>query len=293
MPDDVDAPAPSCRGGARTRTSCSWRRARRHPGPCCPVSAAVSVRRPLIRMIWTSIQACISRWRTMASSIVPFALRDARRWCRARVSKRRWLGRGRRAALEAERGHGDLPPVVHAADDVLLRAAGVVEEHLVELGRAVGLHDRAHLDAGLLHRHEEVRDALVLRRVRVGAGEQEDVVGVLRLGRPDLLAVDHPLVAVEHGLGLQRREVGAGVRLAEALAPRDLALQDLAGGTAASAPRCPTAGSSGPTSVSPKKSARIGAPARANSSLSTTFSMIERPLPPYSFGHDAQIQPPS
>src|SRR5581483_3892048 len=49
----------------------------------------------------------------------------------------------------------------------------------------------------------------------------------------------------------------------------------------------------GPTSVSPKKSARIGAWARANSSFSTTFSMIDRPLPPYSLGHDAQIQPPS
>ena len=48
----------------------------------------------------------------------------------------------------------------------------------------------------------------------------------------------------------------------------------------------------GPTRVSPKKSARIGAPALANSSLTTTASMVERPLPPYSFGHEAQIQPP-
>ena len=48
----------------------------------------------------------------------------------------------------------------------------------------------------------------------------------------------------------------------------------------------------GPTSVSPKKSARSGASTRANSSLSTTDSMSERPLPPYSLGHDAQIQPP-
>ena len=49
----------------------------------------------------------------------------------------------------------------------------------------------------------------------------------------------------------------------------------------------------GPTSVSPKKSARSGAPARWNSSASTTDSMVDRPLPPYSLGHDAQIQPPS
>ena len=49
----------------------------------------------------------------------------------------------------------------------------------------------------------------------------------------------------------------------------------------------------GPTRVSPKKSARSGASARANSSLSTTDSIRERPLPPYSLGQEAQIQPPS
>ena len=49
----------------------------------------------------------------------------------------------------------------------------------------------------------------------------------------------------------------------------------------------------GPTSVSPKKSARIGALARANSSASTTPSIVDRPLPPYSLGHVAQIHPPS
>ena len=49
----------------------------------------------------------------------------------------------------------------------------------------------------------------------------------------------------------------------------------------------------GPTSVSPKKSARSGASARANSSLRTTCSRRERPLPPYSVGQLAQIQPPA
>ena len=56
-----------------------------------------------------------------------------------------------------------------------------------------------------------------------------------------------------------------------------------------SVPHC---SSVGPTSVSPKKSARIGAFARANSSATTTPSIVVRPLPPYSLGHVAQIQPP-
>ena len=59
---------------------------------------------------------------------------------------------------------------------------------------------------------------------------------------PDLLAVDDPLVAVEHGLGAQVGQVGAGVGLAEALAPGDLAREDLRAGRTSSAPPTPTAG---------------------------------------------------
>ena len=112
-------------------------------------------------------------------------------------------------------------PLFTPADDVVLRAADVGEEDLVELGGAVDLLDRADLDARLLHGDEEVGDAGVLGGVGVGAGQQEDVVGVLGLGGPDLLAVDHPLVAVELGPGLERRPGRSGVGLAEPLAPRD------------------------------------------------------------------------
>ena len=48
--------------------------------------------------------------------------------------------------------------------------------------------------------------------VGIGAGQQEAVVGELGLGGPHLLAVDDPLVAVEHGRRLERGEVRAGVR---------------------------------------------------------------------------------
>ena len=73
---------------------------------------------------------------------------------------------------------------------------------------------------------EEERDALVLRPAGVGAAEGEDPVGELRLAGPDLLAVDHPLVAVESGPGGHRRQVAPGARLAEALAPELLAPED-------------------------------------------------------------------
>ena len=66
----------------------------------------------------------------------------------------------------------------------------------------------------------------MLRRVRVGAREQEDPVGVVRLAGPDLLTVDHEVVAVPDGARLQRREIGAGAGFAVALAPLHLARRD-------------------------------------------------------------------
>ncbi len=107
------------------------------------------------------------------------------------------------------------------------RDAHVVEEDLVEVVGPAGLAQRAHVDAGRTHVDDEVRDAPVLRGVEVGAGEQDGPVGRPGAGVPHLLAVDHPLVAVAHGAGAQRREVGAGAGLAVELAPDLLAADDL------------------------------------------------------------------
>ena len=56
-------------------------------------------------------------------------------------------GGGGALPWKQDRFRSILRAVVQAADDVVLRAAGVGEEHLVELGCAVGLHDAADLDA--------------------------------------------------------------------------------------------------------------------------------------------------
>ncbi len=64
----------------------------------------------------------------------------------------------------------------------------------------------------------------MLRRVGVGAREQQPVARLVRLRRPDLRAVHDPLVAVADGAGRQAGDVGTGAGLAEELAP------DLLGG---------------------------------------------------------------
>ena len=71
-------------------------------------------------------------------------------------------------------------------------------------------------------------DSPCASHVGVGAREQDAPVRDVGVARPDLVAVDHELVAVARRGRAQRREVGAGVGLAETLAP-PLASADQAG----------------------------------------------------------------
>ena len=130
------------------------------------------------------------------------------------------------AALEGQRGQGHPPAVADLADDVVDGGAGAVEEDLVELGGAGQLGDGPDLDAGLVHGHEQVGQALVPGRARVGAADDEAPVGLVGERRPHLLAGDDPLVPVEHGPGLDVGQVAAGVGLGVALAPELGALTD-------------------------------------------------------------------
>ena len=83
--------------------------------------------------------------------------------------------------------------------------------------------DRAHLDAGEVHRDDEVRDAAVLRAVGARARDEDAELGVIGERRPDLLAVHDVDVTVAHRTRREAREVGTRARLAEQLAPHLLA----------------------------------------------------------------------
>ena len=122
-------------------------------------------------------------------------------------------------ALTREHRHRDAPSVVHLAEPERVVGARVVEEHLVERSVARDVPQRTHGDAGLVHRHEERGDPLVLRTLRVGAGEQQSVRRLVGEARPHLLAREGPDVAVTHRSRRQRGDVGARPRLGEELAP--------------------------------------------------------------------------
>ncbi len=72
---------------------------------------------------------------------------------------------------------------------------------------------------------EHHRQPAVARLRRAGAHERDAPLRHAGLRRPDLVTVDHPVVAVAHRLRAQRREVAARVGLGEALAPRFVAAQ--------------------------------------------------------------------
>ena len=114
---------------------------------------------------------------------------------------------------------------MHLAQDVGRRHTYSLEEHLVEVGVARHLAQRAHRDAGRVHVDDQHRDALALGARRVGPGEAGGEVAVLRTRGPHLLSVDDELAAIETGARLHAREVRAGSGLAEELAPDVLAAQ--------------------------------------------------------------------
>ena len=114
---------------------------------------------------------------------------------------------------------GDAPAPVDLADGVFHRHADIGEDHVIGLVQAVHQHDRPDLDSRRLQVHEDEADALLLAPALGRADQQETPVGPVRLGGPDLGAVDHPIVPVAHRARAQRGEVGARLRLGIALAP--------------------------------------------------------------------------
>ena len=105
---------------------------------------------------------------------------------------------------------------------------------MLGIGRTV-MPGRAHVD-------QEHRDAHLLLDLGIGAGEQQAVVGGgVGVAVPDLLPVHDVAVAVAHGAGLERREVGAGFGLGEALAPDHVAGRHARAGAGPAARACRSA----------------------------------------------------
>ena len=135
------------------------------------------------------------------------------------------VGAERRGVLVLEGDHQGRPAAVDLADAPAVLDHDVVEEDDV---RALA-RQRVHgldLDAGLVERDEEHRQALVLGHVRVGPGQEEHVVGDVGVRREHLLPVDDPAVAVAPGPGADAGDVGPHLGLGHAEGDRELTAQE-------------------------------------------------------------------
>ena len=135
------------------------------------------------------------------------------------------IGIAQHAAFMLQRGIGNEPARATPAHHIFLRHADIGEKHLVEFGVAGHGLEGAHLDPRRAHRKQDVGNALMLGALSLGAHKAEDHVGILGGGGPDFLAVDDEIMAVFHGAGLQRGQIGAGAGLGIALTPDNFAAQ--------------------------------------------------------------------
>src|SRR5918996_4059627 len=130
-----------------------------------------------------------------------------------------------RAPLVGEEIHGDRPTLALFTDGAVEGDEHVVVEDLRELLLAVHGLDGPDRDAGRVHVDEEGGDAPVGRFEGAGPGQQDAPLGVLGQAGPHLLAGHPPAVVGADGAAGERREVAAGARLGEALAPDLVAAQ--------------------------------------------------------------------
>ena len=101
-----------------------------------------------------------------------------------------------RHPLVHQRGERHVPAVIDRAEPLRVGNPDVGEIDLIEIRTPAGLLDRPHLDSRTFHVEKEHGETLVLRHIGIGAGQKDTIVGIMRAGGPDLLAVDDPLVAV-------------------------------------------------------------------------------------------------
>ncbi|MPM49515.1 hypothetical protein SDC9_96245 [bioreactor metagenome] len=134
----------------------------------------------------------------------------------------------RPAALECQFGGDLLPALAFRADQRICTELHVLEEHFAEMAVARQILDRPHRHARQRQIDDHLRQPLVAVFAGArGAHQRDHVLAVVRIGGPDLLAVEQKALVVGHGLGAHTGQIRARVGLAHADAEKRLALADL------------------------------------------------------------------
>ena len=120
-------------------------------------------------------------------------------------------------AAFVQHAHRDLEALAFLADHVGGWHAGVLEDHVTDMGALLAhlLLGHADRNAGRVTLNHESRDALGAGHVRVGAGHDGEDVGLVGIGDVTLGAVEDVVIAVADGLGRQAGRVRAGFGLGQ------------------------------------------------------------------------------
>ncbi|MCY1519810.1 hypothetical protein D9M68_545740 [compost metagenome] len=130
------------------------------------------------------------------------------------------------AALVFGRRHRDAPAFAGFAQDAAFGHRHRFEQHFVVVRFARHLAYRFDAHAVGAHVDEHEAQAAMGLAVRLGADQREAPFGQVRLGGPDLAAVDKPAGGFGAGPGAHGGQVGAGLGLGVALAPDLAAIPD-------------------------------------------------------------------
>ena len=163
-----------------------------------------------------------SCWRTTGSPVRPSQLRQAQQALPGPAD----AAVAAAAALEAERGEGDLPALPDRTEAQVVGDPHVGEEDLVERRPAGHLPDRPDLDTRRVQRDQEGCHPCVLGHRRIGPRDEFAPAGELRARAPHLLAADYPVVSVSLRTGRQARQIRACAGLGKQLAAQFLGAKE-------------------------------------------------------------------
>ena len=130
--------------------------------------------------------------------------------------------------LVIQQRFGQAPPIVDFPDDIFLRHADIIEEHLREFIVIGDGPDRSYRDSLRRQIDEDHADArLFAWRILIGAYQREHPLRMVAPCCPNFLSIDHEMVAIEIGPGPQAGKIGSGIGLGIALTPKDITGQHL------------------------------------------------------------------
>ena len=123
------------------------------------------------------------------------------------------------SALKSCGRHGDLPASALLAQQIEGRHAHIIKEDLGKTRQPIQLLDGSDRDALGAEWHQDFRQPVMPLRVGVSAKQTEDPICKDRSRRPDLLPIDHVVVAIPISPAADGGHVGARVGLGPSLRP--------------------------------------------------------------------------